>query len=140
MLNAEITVLVTTLFETRQNAQRTTPGRGPAVLPAIRRTIEELSIYYYRQWRVEALARIARMSVPQYFRCFRRATGSTPMNWLRRERISQAKRRLVESVDSVKEISEQVGYSDQFHFSRDFKRSTGVPPTQFRQRELGTAR
>ena len=49
--------------------------------------------------------------------------------------MTQAKRRLVESDDSVKEIAEQIGYSDQFHFSRDFKRSTGLPPSSWRQRE-----
>ena len=52
-----------------------------------------------------------------------------------RERMSQTKRRLVEGEDSIKQIAEQVGYSDQFHFSRDFKRSTGIPPTEYRRRE-----
>jgi AraC-like DNA-binding protein len=139
LLHAELTAIVAALFEARQTAVTSSLGSGPAVPAAVSRTIDELSIYFYRQWRIEELARIAGMSVPQYFRCFRRATGSTPMSWLRRERISQAKRRLVESTDSVKEIAEQVGYSDQFHFSRDFKRSTGVAPLFYRQRERGTA-
>ena len=39
----------------------------------------------------------------------------------------------------VKQIAEQVGYSDQFYFSRDFKRLTGVSPSEFRKREGGTA-
>lgn len=138
LLHAELNCLLAALFEARQTAQATSRGPGPAVPGAVRKTIEELSIYYYRPWRVEELAEIAGMSIPQYFRHFRRATGSTPMNWLRRERMSQAKRRLVESSDSVKEIADQVGYSDQFHFSRDFKRETGTPPSHFRQRELGT--
>jgi len=81
--------------------------------------------------------RAAGLKVPHFFRCFQKAMGSTPINFLRRERISQANRRLVESPDSVREIAEQVGYSDQFYFSRDFKRYTGMSPTRFRKRELG---
>ena len=98
-----------------------------------------MSLYYYRRWQVKQLARDASMSVPHFFRCFRKVTGSTPISFLRRERINQAKRRLTESADSMKQIAEQVGYSDQFYFSRDFKRLTGVSPSEFRKREGGTA-
>ena len=52
-----------------------------------------------------------------------------------RERINQAKRRLIESDDPVKEIARQVGYADQFFFSKDFKRMTKLTPTQFRDQE-----
>ena len=52
-----------------------------------------------------------------------------------RERISQAKRRLVETADAIKEIAQQTGYSDRFFFSKDFKRLTGHAPREFRQRE-----
>jgi len=33
------------------------------------------------------------------------------------------------------EIARQTGYYDQFYFSRDFKRMTGVSPSEYRQRE-----
>ncbi|HSH93678.1 MAG TPA: helix-turn-helix transcriptional regulator, partial [Roseimicrobium sp.] len=66
------------------------------------------------------------------------AIGTSPIDWLRRERINQAKRRLIESDDPIKEIARQVGYADQFFFSKDFKHVTGFTPTEFRQRERGT--
>jgi AraC-like DNA-binding protein len=61
--------------------------------------------------------------------------GTSPIDWLRRERITNAKRRLVESDEPVKRIAEQVGYHDRFFFSRDFKQVTGQTPTEFRNSE-----
>jgi AraC-like DNA-binding protein len=135
LLHREATALIAALFEIRQDRPA-----GLAVAtglpPTVRRTTERMSLYYYRHWRIEELARLAGISVPQYFRSFKHATGLTPMCWLRRERMHQAKRRLTETADSIKEIAEQVGYCDQFHFSRDFRRSAGVSPSQFRRHEL----
>lgn len=136
LLHREATSLIASLFEIRQDR----PAEfavGTGLPPAVRRTTEQMSLYYYRPWRVEQLARLAGISAPQYFRSFKRATGLTPMCWLRKERMHQAKRRLTETLDSIKEIAEQVGYCDQFHFSRDFRRSAGVSPSQFRRHELG---
>jgi AraC-like DNA-binding protein len=112
---------------------------APGATGALQKTIDDLNLYFYRSWRVEDLAEIADMSVPNFFRCFRRVTGSTPINFLRRVRINQAKRRLIESTDSIKEVAEQVGYSDQFYFSRDFKHHTGMSPSDFRKHEIGKA-
>jgi AraC-like DNA-binding protein len=44
---------------------------------------------------------------------------------------------LVESADSMKEIARQCGWGDPFHFSKDFKRLTGMTPTEYRRRERG---
>ncbi|HEY3417616.1 MAG TPA: AraC family transcriptional regulator [Armatimonadota bacterium] len=137
LMNAESAKIVAFLFESRHSQRARELGGGPDLPEALRRCIDNLSLYFYRPWTVEELAESAGMSVPHFFRCFRKATGATPINSLRRERINQAKRRLIESTDSIKEIAEQVGYSDQFYFSRDFKRYTGLAPSQFRQREIG---
>ena len=83
---------------------------------------------------------MAAMSTSHFYRRFRKFTGSTPIDWLRRERISQAKRRLIECSDSIAEIAEQVGYSDQFYFSRDFRRFTGLSPSYYRRQELGSSK
>ena len=41
----------------------------------------------------------------------------------------------IESEDAIKEVARQVGYSDQFFFSKDFKKMTKLTPTQFREQE-----
>ena len=77
------------------------------------------------------------MSPSHFTRTFRQAFGTSPIDWLRRRRITEAQRRLVESDDAIKRIAEQVGYGDRFFFSRDFRKVTGQTPRQFRARERG---
>jgi AraC-like DNA-binding protein len=84
---------------------------------------------------VAGLAQLAGMSPTHFARVFKATFGTSPIDWLRRERISQAKRRLAETTAAIKEVAEQVGYGDRYFFSKDFRQHTGLSPRQFRQRE-----
>jgi AraC-like DNA-binding protein len=94
-----------------------------------------MRLYFHMPTRVVELAQLSGMSESHFSRQFKAALGTSPIDWLRRERIHQAKRRLIESDDPVKEIARQVGYHDQFFFSKDFKKMTKLTPTQFREQE-----
>jgi transcriptional regulator GlxA family with amidase domain len=109
--------------------------RHPSCRQAVAKAIEQMRLYYHKPTRVADLADLAGMSESHFSRMFKAAMGTSPIDWLRRERINQAKRRLVESEDAIKEVAQQVGYSDQFFFSKDFKKMTSLTPTQFRQTE-----
>ncbi len=65
--------------------------------------------------------------------CFRQEMGTTPLTYLQRFRINQAKRLLKESTDSITEIALNVGFSDSGYFSRIFRRETGLAPEVFRR-------
>jgi signal transduction histidine kinase/DNA-binding LacI/PurR family transcriptional regulator/CheY-like chemotaxis protein len=65
--------------------------------------------------------------------CFRQELGTTPIEYLQRYRINQAKRLLKESQDTITEIAMKVGFSDSGYFSRIFRRGTGMPPDTFRR-------
>jgi AraC-like DNA-binding protein len=104
----------------------------PAVLA---RAVQHMKLFYFERHTVGALAALSAMSASHFSRLFKAAFGTSPIDWLRRERISQAKRRLVETTDTVKEIAGQVGYRDRFFFSKDFRRHTGLTPREFRHRE-----
>jgi AraC-like DNA-binding protein len=57
------------------------------------------------------------------------------VDWLRRERINRAKRRLGEGEDRIRAIAAELGYGDPFYFSRDFKKLTGLSPRRYREQE-----
>lgn len=100
--------------------------RLTAVLGAVRRDLA-------RPWAIDDLAALAHLSPSQLFRRFRDTIGTTPMDWLRHERINQAKRLLVEPGAKVSAVAAHCGYPDPYHFSRDFRRLTGYTPTKFRR-------
>jgi AraC-like DNA-binding protein len=61
---------------------------------------------------------------------FRRELGMTPSAVINRERVMLAYRLIHEQGKSVKEAAYAVGYQDPFYFSRVFKRTLGIPPSQ----------
>jgi len=133
-LHGAVGSLVALFFQSRQSAasgQRTTPDEAhTADLSGV---LETIHVDYQREWTVAALARLARMSESNFFRRFSEATGSSPISWLRRERVNQAKHRLTETSNRIQDIAEQVGYTDAHYFSRDFKKLVGVSPQQYRR-------
>ena len=92
-----------------------------------------------RSWRAGELARLCGLSERHFFRRFKEATGFSPINWLRRERISFARAKLLEDGSSIKQVADQVGYNDVFFFSRDFKRQTGSCPSEYRRARSSAA-
>jgi LacI family transcriptional regulator len=73
---------------------------------------------------------VARRALEQRFA---RLMGRTPAAEIRRVRIEAAKRMLVETDRSIAHISRATGFSHQDLFSRVFRRSVGVTPSQFRR-------
>ena len=130
-LHAEVARLLALAFCARQRHQ----PEQMHVPAALRGAVERMRLFYFEPHRVEALAAAAGMSASHFSRVFRAAFGTSPIDWLRRERINQAKRRLSESADPIERIAAQVGYNDRFFFSRDFKKLTGYSPREFRRRE-----
>jgi len=135
LLHADVSAILGLLFEQRRSLQGENP-ETQGMNPDLKLAIEKMGVYYYKAWSVSELAREAGMSEPHFYRCFHRATGSSPISWLRRQRVNHAKRKLVETADSIKQIAEQVGYSDPFYFSRDFKLACGISPKHYREQEV----
>ena len=67
---------------------------------------------------------------------FRQELGITPILYLQRYRINQAKHLLIDSDQNITEIAFNVGFSDSGYFSRIFRRETGMSPEKFRQTSL----
>jgi len=82
------------------------------------------------------LQKMCCFSQSHFFRLFKKLTGVTPFNYVKRRRIEEAQKLLLTTSLSVAEIGERVGWSDPFHFSRTFKSETNLSPQQYRKQFL----
>jgi len=79
-------------------------------------------------------ARRVGMSVRNFVRRFKDATGDSPLAYLQKLRIAAAKRMLESNHRTMQEISDAVGYQDIAFFRSLFQRHTGVSPSAYRER------
>jgi prepilin-type N-terminal cleavage/methylation domain-containing protein len=83
---------------------------------------------------VAALAASVNISASHYFALFKRLTGSAPIDYFIRLRMRRAGQLLEATTLTVKEVAAELGYDDQFYFSRVFKSVHGVAPTEYREK------
>jgi transcriptional regulator GlxA family with amidase domain len=83
---------------------------------------------------LDAPARRVGMSLRNFVRRFKQATGDSPLIYLQKLRIAAAKRLLEGNHRTMQEISDAVGYQDVAFFRQLFERHTGVSPSAYRQR------
>lgn len=81
---------------------------------------------------LDELAGAIGLSKYHFCREFKKATGLTPMAFVRQVRIEAARSLLLSTSLTLRSIAEQVGFSDEFQLSRVFRRVTGIPPSQVR--------
>ncbi|MDG0793449.1 AraC family transcriptional regulator [Cohnella ginsengisoli] len=66
--------------------------------------------------------------------CMKRAFGYTPLQYLTRYRVEQAKRLLIDTNESVGRIAEETGFGSFPYFVRCFSKQVGTTPKSFRMR------
>ena len=81
---------------------------------------------------VETLAELVELSPFHFSRVFKQATGMSPLQFVKRERITRAQQLIRETSRSLIEVALEVGYTSPSHFAKVFRRVTGVTPTEFR--------
>ncbi|MFN2236313.1 MAG: substrate-binding domain-containing protein [Anaerolineales bacterium] len=70
-------------------------------------------------------------------RCFHQEVGVTPITYLNRYRVMQAKRMLDTNHKGITEIALEVGFSSHSYFSRVFREQVGVTPRAYLQSRCG---
>jgi AraC-like DNA-binding protein len=67
--------------------------------------------------------------------CFRQELGVTPISYLNRYRVNQAKQLLTQTDKPITVIALDVGFADSGYFSRIFRREVGLSPQAYRHTE-----
>ncbi len=89
---------------------------------------------FHHNFPLEAPAEHVGMSLRNFVRRFKQATGDSPLIYLQKLRVAAAKRLLENDHRSMQEISDAVGYQDVAFFRKVFQRHTGASPSAYRHR------
>ena len=88
---------------------------------------------YKKEIRLTTLADIAGMSPSAFSRFFKLHTGRNLSEYIIDQRLGYASRMLVDSTNSVAEISYSCGFNNLSNFNRIFKKRKGCSPSEFRE-------
>lgn len=102
---------------------------GPRT-PGVARAVDLMRSCYARRLTLADLARAAETGRYAVIRAFQRQIGMSPYAYLTQIRVERA-RALLQSGSSVAAAARRVGFSDQSHLTRKFKRFVGITPAAF---------
>ena len=124
------------LFERLLTQVQETAG-GARCSYLIEKAREYIAQHYMDAIQAKDVAAVIKIT-PKYFsELFRKETGTKFTDYLCQYRMDIAKDLLKNSCERVNEIGCMVGYQDPKHFSKQFRKTVGVSPAQFRRLATG---
>ena len=96
----------------------------------VAKVIEYIRRNYKDQLTVQMLAERASMSATAFHRAFRKMTGNSPLQYVKKLRLSRARSMIVHDGIKANVAANAVGYDSPSQFSREFKSYFNVTPTK----------
>ena len=93
---------------------------------------EYVAAHLYERISVAEVAESLGMNASYLNSSFKQQTGECITDYIQKQKVEEAKMLLMTCDDSLSEIWTSLGYYDQSHFSKIFKKHTGFTPKQYR--------
>jgi AraC-like DNA-binding protein len=103
----------------------------------LRRVTDYLAAHLAEDIPLQILSDLVKLSRSYFSRAFKVSTGLAPHQWLLQARISKAKQLLLETDRPLAQIAIDVGFADQAHFTRTFRREAGESPGAWQRARWG---
>jgi len=118
------------------------PSRGGLSPTLARRICAYMESHLDEKISLDGLAAMAGLSAHHFARAFRQSVGMPPHGYLLQCRLKHVEQMLRGTQLPLSQIALAVGFSDQSHLTRHFRRLTGMPPSlaRWRERELQISR
>ncbi len=104
----------------------------------IEKALKLIHASYNSAMNVDSLAALVNMSPSAFHRAFNDVTASSPIQYIKKIRLTKARDLLLEQRIRVSEVANQVGYESAAQFSREFKRYFGNSPSECRHNVAGS--
>ncbi len=101
-------------------------------LQKLKSIIKYVENHYHEHITIETIANLCDYSQSHFMRYFKKAMGTTFINYLNDYRLVIAARLLLSSDSTVLSISEEVGFDNLSYFNRCFKKKFGTTPSLYR--------
>jgi ABC-type Fe3+-hydroxamate transport system substrate-binding protein len=108
---------------------RKTPNRD--LQHMLEKTKQHMEYHFREAIQVKDLAQMMNISAKYYMELFRKQFGISAIQYLMNVRIEASKWLLIKGGKTLREIASEVGYKDEFYFSRRFKQQMGMSPSLF---------
>ena len=82
---------------------------------------------------LETLAAAVHLSPSRFLTIFREEMGVSPGKYYRQVQFLKACKMLVDSSMTVASCAAKLGFADAFHFSREFRKLSGLSPKEYRK-------
>lgn len=110
---------------------------APMVDERITTAVNYINENYMSDFGIEELAKLSHMSAPNFYRCFKRDMGISPLKYKNNALITAATKLLSEKQDiSIEEISIRLGFKSTAYFRRLFKQTVGKTPSEYKKTEF----
>ncbi|WNR42812.1 AraC family transcriptional regulator [Paenibacillus roseipurpureus] len=99
---------------------------------AVREAISYIKANLHENVTRDDMAQHVTLSPAYFSSLFKKHTGTSPIQYLTRLRLDQAKHLLRQTELPIKQVAEAVGFEDSFYFTRLFTKETGISPRNYR--------
>ncbi|ADL52324.1 AraC family transcriptional regulator [Clostridium cellulovorans] len=134
VLNHYMHILLYRLSEQIQNGKDTVKSH-----PMYLKLVDLRSKIYNEpqlSWSIDMMCRELNISQSYFQHLYKNTFHVSSMNDVINARVEQAKFYLLQSVISISTIAEICGYKNEIHFSRQFKKHTGLSPREYREKMI----
>ncbi len=133
-------LILALLIDVLRIGRRQERKRTPLSSWQLRRVMDYIEEHCGENIRLQKLAELTGLSQTYFSHAFKASTGLPPHQWQLNVRVRKVQERLLRGDTPLSEIATEVGFSDQAHLTRVFRRIVGETPAAWQRSNLGCIR
>ncbi|WP_026884160.1 AraC family transcriptional regulator [Clostridium akagii] len=128
------TLLQQLIIEIYKSKKRDSPNYSTSL--KVEKIIEYMRSNINNKLILKDLSELVHLSSSYLSRVFKSTTGYSIIGFFNKIKVDKAKELIIEDDKKIKEVAQILGFTDEFYFSRIFKKIEGISPTEFYRRNV----